>query len=66
MILIYIYFRQDVGLSHIYRLDSPATCERIRILCQDQIVSAVRDTSWICEEYTLKSSDVCYLLLKYY
>ncbi|RDD44883.1 Xanthine dehydrogenase/oxidase [Trichoplax sp. H2] len=36
--------RQEVGLGLIYRLDSPGTCERIRMACQDQITTAIEST----------------------
>ncbi len=33
--------RAESGVSGYYRLDSPATCERIRMACQDKFVQQV-------------------------
>ncbi len=33
--------RAESGVSGYYRLDSPTTCERIRMACQDKFVQQV-------------------------
>ena len=36
--------RRESGIEGIFRLDSPATSERIRMACVDQFTKQVRDT----------------------
>ena len=35
------YVRRQAGVSECFRLDSPVTCERIRMACPDHIVKQV-------------------------
>ena len=35
------YVRREAGVSECFRLDSPVTCERIRMACTDHITKQV-------------------------
>ncbi|RDD36189.1 Xanthine dehydrogenase/oxidase [Trichoplax sp. H2] len=37
--------RQDAGISNIFRFDSPATCERIRMTCNDEITALIKPST---------------------
>ncbi|RDD44882.1 Xanthine dehydrogenase/oxidase, partial [Trichoplax sp. H2] len=37
--------RQDADISNIFRFDSPATCERIRMMCNDEITALIKPST---------------------